>query len=152
MPEPFTQLKIDPVQLDLHVLSEAEQRELRSAAIRAARSAGWLPGKGRSGRPKQLFREDAQRFRQLKQELFQLQLAELPDDLRTLYDNTRLVDSVISDLADSTKFLSKLPQVRTSTEEAIPRPIVLARAVLGAVEGRLTVPACSVFIDSVQDI
>jgi hypothetical protein len=152
MPEPFTQLKIDPVPLDLHGLSEAEQERLRNAAIRAARSAGWLPGRGRSGRPAGLFRESAAKFRQLKQELFRLRPDELPEDLRTLHDNARLVDSAISDLADATKFLSKLPQVRTGTEEAIPRPIVLARALLTASEGRLSVPAFSLFIESVQEV
>src|SRR3954454_17194880 len=107
MPEPFTQLKIDPGQLDLRGLSGAEQGELRSAAIRAARSAGWLPGKGRSARPKELLQESVQEFKRLKQEVFRLPFEGLPEDLRTLYDNTRLIDSVISDLADSTKFLSK---------------------------------------------
>src|SRR4051812_8750786 len=152
MPEPFTQLKIDPVQLDLHGLSEAEQGELRAAAIRAARSAGWLPGRGRSGRPKELFQEGVQKFKRLKQEIFRLPSDELPEDLRTLYDNTRLVDAIISDLVDSTKFLSKLPQVRTGTEEAIPRAIVLSRALLFASGNRLTVPAFSLFIESVQEV
>ncbi|MFL6463047.1 MAG: glucoamylase family protein [Bryobacteraceae bacterium] len=152
MPEPFTQLKIDPVKLDLHGLSEAEQGELRSEAIRAARSAGWLPGKGLSGRPKELFRDSVQEFKRLKQAVFQEQPDELSEDLRTLYDNFRLIDAVISDLTDSTKFLSKLPQVRTSTEEAIPRAIVLARALLLASKNRLTVPAFSFFIESVQEV
>ncbi|MBV9223701.1 MAG: hypothetical protein JOY85_06720, partial [Acidobacteriaceae bacterium] len=143
MPEPSTQLKIDPVKLDLHGLSEAEQGELRTAAVRAARSAGWLPGKGSSARPRELFRESAQQFKQLKREIFGIQPDNLSDDLRTLYENFRLVDAVISDLADSTKFLSKLPQVRTSTEEAAPRAIVLARALLVASKNRLTVPVFS---------
>jgi len=152
MPEPSTQLKIDPVKLDLHGLSEAEQGELSTAAVRAARSAGWLPGKGSSARPRELFRESAQQFKQLKREIFGIQPDNLSDDLRTLYENFRLVDAVISDLADSTKFLSKLPQVRTSTEEAAPRAIVLARALLVASKNRLTVPVFSLFIESVQEI
>ena len=47
-----------------------------------------------------------------------------------LYDNLRLVRTAITDLEDSTKFLSKLPQVRTTDEEAIPRSLVLAQALL----------------------
>ncbi len=152
MPDLSTQIKVDPIKLDLRDLSEAEQRELRSAAIRTARSAGWLPGKGRSAGPKKLLRQSTQNYNQLEREIYQLPLDTLPEDLQTLYDNSRLIRTAIGDLADSTKFLSKLPQVRTGAEEAIPRAIVLARALLLASGNRLTVPVFSYFVESVQEV
>ena len=152
MPEPFAPIKIDGIKLDLHDLSEAKQGELRSAAVRVARSAGWLPGKGRSGRPKELFNESARNFRRLEREIYQIRSEDLSEDLRTLHDNFRLIHTAIGDLTDSTKFLSKLPQVRTGDEEGIPRAIVLARALLLASGNHLTVPVFAFFVESVQEI
>lgn len=73
-------------------------------------------------------------------------------DLRTIYDNLRLVRSAVADLQDSMKFLAKLPQVRTTEEQAVPRSIALARALVAASKNRLSVAAFTFFIEAVQEI
>src|SRR4051794_13091874 len=146
-----TPLILEPLQLDVSALSAEERTSLYEAAVRVARSSAWVSYRGRSARPREIFNAGAERFYKLERDLYRLKDA-VPENLTPLYENLRLVRAAITDLEDSTKFLSKLPQVRTANEEAIPRSIVLASALLRATGHHLTVPAFSYFLDAVQQI
>src|SRR4051812_7292538 len=146
-----TPIILEPLQLDVSTLSGEEKASLQEAAVRVARSSAWVSHRGRSGKPRETLNASAQRFYQLERELYRLKDA-VPENVRPLYENLRLVRAAIADLEDSTKFLSKLPQVRTGEEEAIPRSIVLGAALLRATRNRLSVPAFSYFLDAVQQI
>jgi len=152
MPEPSTELKAEPVPFSGANLSESERSQLRESAGRAARSAAWLPGKHRSAKPREIYRRSLRLFEKLQQELYGLRSAEPTEDLRALFENMRLVRTGVGDLEEATKFLAKLPQVRTASEDAVPRPVVLARALLDASQGHFNEPIFSFFIESVQDV
>ncbi len=132
-------------------LSDAEQNSLREHAMRAVRSCAWLP-KRHSGKAREMFVRGARQFSKLERELYNLRSGEPSEDLKLLYDNLRLVRAEVQDLQDAAKFLGRLPAVRTASEESIPRPIVLARALLAATKNRLTEVAFSFFIDAAQEI
>jgi cyclic beta-1,2-glucan synthetase len=151
MSEPSIQMHIEPEQAERYKLTSAEEAELREQASRAARSCGWLPGKRHSGRPREIFRNEARALAALERDLYNLKSDAPTDDLQWLYDNLRLVRTDIQDLTDSTKILAKLPLVRTSGEEVIPRCVVLARALVVATNYRLTEAAFSVFLEAVQE-
>ncbi len=152
MPEPLIEFKPDPARFDRLDLSAAERAGLREEAIRTARSAAWLPGRKRSSKPREIYRKSLKRFGRLERALYNLPTAEPSEDLKVLYDNVRLIRTGIGDLDDATKSLSKLPHVRTASDEAIPRPIVFARALLRVTGNRLTPPIFSFFIEAVQEI
>jgi hypothetical protein len=84
--------------------------------------------------------------------LYELRTPEPSDDLQWLYDNLRLVRSELQDLRDATRILAKLPQVRAVGEEAIPRCIVLGRALLAASDYRLSQAEFAFYIEAVQEI
>src|SRR3954471_2730014 len=151
MPQQET-LELKAPQFDWSSLSDLDRRDLRDAAARAARSGGWVSSSGRSAKPREIFRQSSRDFFRLERELYALRSGEPPFDLRTIYDHLRLIRASVADLEDAMKFLSKLPQVRTSEEQAVPRSIALARALMTASKGRLTVPAFSYFLESVQEI
>jgi len=146
------QINVEHAQVIGHELSDAEQARLREHATQAARSSAWLPGKGRSKRPRQIYRQCAARFSALERNLYSLRSGEPPDDVKWLYDNVRLLRSHLHDVADSTKPLGKLPQVRTARDESVPRCIVLARSLLSAIDNRLTEPAFAFFIEAVEQV
>ncbi len=152
MPESSMELKVDVAHSPPANVSEAEQSVLREYARAAARSCAWLPRRRHSGKPRDIFRKSAKRFSRLERELYNLRSGEPSEDLKLLYENLRLVRSEIQDLADGSKYLTKLSAVRTPDEESIPRPIVLARALLTATENRLTESAFSLFIEAVQKV
>src|SRR3954447_661431 len=151
MPQQET-LELKAPKFDWSSLSEQDRRDLRDAATRAARSGGWVASSGRSTKPREIFKQSSREFFRLERELYAMRSGEPPLDLRTIYDHLRLIRSSIADLEDSMKFLSKLPQVRTSEEQAVPRSIALARALMTAAKGRLTVPAFSYFLEAVQEV
>src|SRR5436305_12702595 len=131
MPQQET-LELKAPKFDWSTLTEEDQRNLREGALRAARSGGWVSGAGRSTKPREIFRPSSREFFRLERELYAMRSGERPFDLRTIYDPLRLIRASIADLEDSMKFLSKLPQVRTSEEQAVPRSIALARALMTA--------------------
>jgi hypothetical protein len=133
-------------------LGAAEQADLREHAIKTARACAWLPGKRYSGKPREIYRRNLRRLHILERDLYALRSGEPSDDLKWLYDNLRLVHADLQDLHDSTRILAKLPQVRTATEEAIPRCIVLARALLSAAKNRLTQPVFCLYLKAFQEI
>lgn len=152
MPEPTVPVTTTvplPEQLDI---TETERAELREEAIRAARSCAWIPGKRNSRKPREIFRKSAERLLRLERELYALRSGEPTEDVKWLYDNLRLVRTDIQDLEDRTKTLARLPLVRTPAEQAIPRSIVLARALVAATKHELTESAFTVFIEAAQQI
>src|SRR3954447_4276695 len=151
MPQQET-LELKAPKFDWSSLSEQDRRDLRDAAARTARSGGWVSSSGRSTKPREIFKQSSREFFSLERELYAMRSGEPSLDLRTIYDNLRLIRASVADLEDSMKFLSKLPQVRTSEEQAVPRSIALARALMSASKGRLTVPAFSYFLEAVQEI
>jgi cyclic beta-1,2-glucan synthetase len=133
-------------------LSPAEQEHLRHDAQIIARGCAWLPPSVRSGKPRELFRRNVKRLNLLEKDLYELKTEEPSDDLRWLYDNLRLVRTDLQDLHDGIRVLAKLPSVRTGTEEAIPRCIVLSRALLAATHNRLTEEAFTCYLEAVQTV
>ncbi len=152
MPESSMEVKADVTHLPPANVAEADESVLRKYAAAAARSCAWLPRRRHSGKPREMFRRSAKRFSRLERELYNLRSGEPSEDLKLLYENLRLVRTEIQDLADGSKYLTKLPAVRTPNDDSIPRPIVLARALLTATRNRLTEPAFSFFIEAVQEI
>ena len=153
MPDPISSAKVEDARTEPHLkLGEAEKALLREHAARAARACGWMANKRCARKPKELFRESARRLGALERELYALKSGEPSDDLQWLYDNLRLVRTDIQDLDSGTKILSKLPAVRTESEECVPRPVVLGRALLQATEFRLTEANFFFFIQSVEEI
>ncbi len=152
MPEPSIQLKVDAAPVPNLQLSDTEQTELRESAIRAARACAWIAGGHHSDRPRRIFRKSSARFSSLERELYKLRTGEPSEDLKALYDSLRLVRTDIQDLHESTKFLTRLPAVRTAADDSIPRCIVLARALLNATNNRLTEPIFSFFLEAVQEV
>jgi cyclic beta-1,2-glucan synthetase len=146
------QMNVEHAEPTGYGLSETEQARLREHAAQTARSCAWLPGKARSKRPREIYRRCAARFSVLERELYNLKSGEPPDDVKWLYDNVRLLRSQLHDVADSTKPMGKLPQVRTARDESVPRCIVLARSLLSATDNRLTEPAFSFFIEAVEEV
>jgi cyclic beta-1,2-glucan synthetase len=132
-------------------LTPAEQAELRERGVKAARACGWLPGKRRSQRARELLRDVSNRLAELSAELREFETAEPSADLRWLQDNLRLIRADLRDIEASAKSFSKLPLVKTVHEDAIPRCIVLARA-LASARLKLTEPAFSFFIDAVEQV
>jgi cyclic beta-1,2-glucan synthetase len=134
-------------------LSMEEQTRLRAHAHQTARACGWLPGQHHSSRPREIYRKSLKRLNALERELYDLRTPEPSEDLQWLYDNLRLVRSELQDLRDATRRLAKLPQVRTAgEEEAIPRCIVLGRALLTASDYRLGQPEFAFYMEAVQEI
>src|ERR1700685_708000 len=133
-------------------LSDAEQAKLREHASQAARSCAWLPGKRRSRRPREIYRQCAARFSALERDLYSLRPGEPSDDVKWRPANCRLFRADLDDVADPTKPMGKLPQVRTARDESVPRCLVLAQSLLSAIDKRLTEPAFSFFIESVEQI
>ncbi len=152
MPEPSSEINVEPVRAPGLELSEAEQADLRDHAIGAARSCAWLRGPRASSRPREIFLTSARDLSRLERDLYKLRSGVPSEDLIWLYDNLRLVRTDIQDLHESTKILAKLPLVRTPTEECIPRCVVLARALLAATGNQLSEPAFSFFIEAAQEI
>ena len=152
MPEPSTQIKPAETAITYAGLSDSEQSRLRQHAIQAARSCAWLPGAGRSRRVREIHKQCAARFSALSRDLYALRSGEPSEDLKWLYDNVRLVQTDLHEIAESIKPLAKLPLVRAAGDESIPRSLVLARALLSATGNVLTEPAFSFFIETVEEI
>lgn len=152
MPESSTQLKVNGPQLENANLSEGERNVLREYAVRAARSCAWLPHNRRTRRAREIFRDSARRLSRLERELYRLRSGEPSEDLKLLYENLRLVRTEIQDVDEAGKSLRKLPAVRTTQEDSIPRSVVLARALLAATKNRLNEAAFAFFIEAVQEI
>jgi hypothetical protein len=150
MSEPSRQLESPAaIEEDPERLTEAQRKRLTEAATSAARSSAWA-GKGRSRRPREIYKRSSAEFAQLERDLYALKADQPSDDLKWLYENTRLVQTDLQGLKEAMSLVSKLPSVRTATEERIPRAIILARAFLAANDYHLTEPALSFFIDAVQ--
>src|SRR5579875_2457205 len=151
MPEPSVDMRAESAQVEETGLTEAEKADLRERATQAARACGWLVGKRRSRRARELLEEVSERLTALEFELRRLKGREPSGDLRWLQDNLRLVRADICDIKAAAKFFSKLPLVRTMQEEAIPRCIVLARA-LAASPYALNEAVFSLFVDAVEQV
>ena len=111
-----------------------------------------MPGQHHSSRPREIYRQSLKRLNALERELYDLRTPEPSDDLQWLYDNLRLVRSELQDLRDATRTLAKLPQVRAAGEEAIPRCIVLGRALLAASNYGLSQAEFAFYLEAVQEI
>jgi len=129
-----------------------ERAELTEHAKQTAKSCAWLSGRSSSGRTSEIYRKSLRRLKTLERELYTLRSGEPSEDLRWLYDNIRLVHAELQDLSERAKGLGKLPAVRTAAEEAIPRCIVLARALLAAAKCRLTQAGLSAYLEAVQEV
>jgi cyclic beta-1,2-glucan synthetase len=152
MAEPSSEMKVDSAPPPGLELSETEQAELREQAIRTVRFCAWVRGKRYSSKPREIFLASATRLSTLERELYGLKSPEPSDDLTWLYDNLRLVRTDIQDLHEATKTLARLPLVRTSTDECIPRCIVLARGLLSATRNQLTETAFCFFLEAAQNV
>ncbi len=142
MPEPAP--KLDAAAL--------ERDALAGQARQTARSCAWLSGRSTSGRTREIHRKNLARLKALEQDLYNLRSGEPSEDLRWLYDNVRLIHAELQDLSDSVGGLARLPAVRTETEDAIPRCLVLARGLLTATKCRLTQAKVASYLDAVQEI
>lgn len=151
MPEPSVEAKINTGRAEEAGLTVAEQAELRARAVEAARACGWLSGRTRSRRAHALLHEVSGELGVLEHELRRYEGAETSADLRWLHDNLRLIQADLRDIESAAKTFAKVPLVRTTEEEAIPRCIVLARSFAAATQ-RLTEQAFSFFVDAVQQV
>lgn len=142
MPEPAP--KIDSAAVERDALAEQGRQ--------AARSCAWLGGRKTSGRTGEIYRKSLRRLRVLERELYNLRSGEPSEDLRWLYDNLRLVHAELQDLSDSVRGLAHLPAVRTESEDAIPRCLVLARDLLTASKCRLTQAKVASYLEAVQEV
>jgi hypothetical protein len=142
MPEPSQ--KLDSAAL--------ERARLGAHARQTARSCSWLSGHGGKGRSGEIYRQSLRRLKALEKELYGLRSGEPTEDVRWIYDNLRLVHAELHDLSEAVRGLGRLPTVRTASEEAIPRCVVLARGLLAATECRLTQANVSVYLEAVQEI
>lgn len=133
-------------------LTEAEKTVLRERARVAAQLCGWVGSRRSCSRPLEIFHESTRKLNELERDLFDLKTDQPSDDLQWMYDNLRLIRTDIHDLQSGSKILAKLPAVKTQTEECIPRPIVLSRALLEASEFRLSEDNFFFFIQSVEEI
>ena len=149
---PSAQVDNAPPQEERETLTAAEQEHLHHDAQIIARGCAWLSSKIRSGKPREIYRRNLKRLNVLERDLYSLQTEEPSDDLRWLYDNLRLVRTDLQDLHDGMRVLARLPSVRTGTEEAIPRCMVLGRALLAATHNRLTALAFNCYLEAVQTI
>ena len=152
MQEPSSQMNIEALcATPVPPLEEPERGRLTEAAREAARACGWTGGKcGR--RPRDLVRKSAAKLSDLERELFALKSEEPSEDLQWLYDNLRLVRADTQDLEGAAKILAKLPGTRTQNDECIPRPVALARALMVAVDFRLTEPGFFHFVQAVEEV
>jgi hypothetical protein len=131
-------------------LSENERESLREHARQTARSCAWL-GNSRSSKPREICRRSLNRLSELERKLYELKSGEPSDDLRWLYENLRLVHAELQDLRESMRSLTKLPAVRTATEDSIPRAIILARGMLAACNYKLSEENFSFYLEAVQE-
>jgi hypothetical protein len=151
MSEPTVQAKIEPARAEEPGLTPAEQGQLRERAVEAARACGWLPGKRRCRRARELLRQISTRLSDLEHKLREFESAEPSVDLRWLSDNLRMVRADLRDIGAAAKSFSNVPLCRTLHEDSIPRCIVLART-LAAANPRLTEPGFLFFVDAVQQV
>ena len=153
MTEPSTRIKVEAACAAPQLkLSEPEVAALREASAKAARLCGWAGKKGCGKRPRELYRRSAAKLTVLERELFRLKTDQPSNDLEWLYDNLRLVRADVQDLEGGTKILARMPAVKTQDDECIPRPVVLARALLEASNYRLTEASFYFFIQGVEEI
>ena len=129
-----------------------ERAALAEQARQTARSCAWLSGRTASARTGDIYRKNLRRLKMLERELYSLRSGEPTEDLRWLYDNLRLVHAELQDLGETVRGLARLPLVRTETEDAIPRCVVLARGMLSATKCRLTEEKVAAYINAVQEI
>src|SRR5579883_1470635 len=130
----------------------ASDSNLRAEAERAARSCSWISGKRKSRRPRTIYRDIRERITKLESELYALRSEEPSDDLRWLYDNFRLIRTDLESIHDSLRSVSKMPGVKTTEEDSIPRVIVLARALLAATGNKLNEKNFSEFVAAVEEV
>lgn len=128
-----------------------ERAELREQATKAARSCAWVSGRHHSRRPRELYKSATSRLRALERDLYELSSDAPSEDLRWLYDNFRLIRTDAQALREMMRLLGRLPVVRTSSDESIPRCIVLARSLLAATKFQLTEEAFTFYLDAVQE-
>jgi len=74
----------------------------------------------------------------------------LPDDLRWLYDNSRLLYAELRNTTEALKRTQKLPHVRNQKNQIVPRALALAEGFLDAVSCEFGEPAFTLFVDSIQ--
>ncbi len=129
-----------------------EREALAELARQTARSCAWLGGRTSSGRISEIYRKNLRRLKVLERDLYSLRSGEPTEDLRWLYDNLRLVHAELQDLSEAVRGLARLPVVRTETEDAIPRCVVLARGMLAATKCRLTQEKVAAYLNAVQEI
>jgi hypothetical protein len=149
MADPSVKLETKPAAQPLK-LSQQEREAMREHACQTARSCAWL-GNTRSSKPREICRRSLTRLNELERKLYALKSGEPSDDLKWLYENLRLVHSELQDLRDGIRSLTKLPAVRTATEDSIPRAVILARAMLAACNYKLTDEVFSFYLESVQE-
>ena len=121
--------------------AEQDRGDLRDAATRAARSGGWVSSNGPRPSRVRFSNKALDEFFRLERELYAMRSASrrwISHDLRPSASDSRF-DCRPRRLHEVSG--SKLPQVRTSEEQAVPRSIVLARALMTAQKAGLTVPA-----------
>ncbi len=133
-------------------LSESERAIRREQAIGAARACPWRSGVNPSSRPRPLYRTLRARLNALEAQVEALRDRELSDDLRWLVDNFRLIHTDLEAVHDALRPLSRLPGVRTSEEESIPRVLVLARSLLHAANDRIEQSILTDFIVAIEEI
>ena len=151
MPGTHTIVTVEPLALDLHDLSPAEQSQLREAATSAANAAAWLPAKSRSARPREILRAETREFHKVEAQLRRDISEDAPLDLRALHDNLRLIHAAIQDLEDASKSLAKLPLTRLNGD-TIPRAIALARKLVSAAHNHVTVAKFVCFVEAAQKV
>jgi len=152
MPEPSPKLDSAVRGATVETLAEAERTVLAEDAKRTAKACAWLSGRHSSGRPSEIYRKSLRRLKSLERDLYALCSGEPSEDLRWVYDNVRLIHAELQSLSEAIKNLRKLPTVRTPTEEAIPRCIVLARTLLAASKYRLSQVKLSAYLEAVQEV
>src|SRR5579875_1084866 len=135
-----------------NILEPSERERLRADAIRVARSYEWIGGERGVASTKDLLNRSAAQLNTLERRLNDLPTADRSEDLKSIYENLRLIHADIQDLESSVKVLGRLPGVGNFKGLSIPRSLVLARALITAVRNRLTEAAFSFFLEAVQEV
>ncbi len=131
--------------------AQVDDKVVRETATAVARGCAWLPKK-HTRRAHWRFKQELKRFRQVEARLYALDANELSKDLKALSENLRLIRADVRDLENGTKSLSRLPAVRTASEESTTRSVALADALLAACGFDFSESQFRSFIQAAQEV
>ena len=76
----------------------------------------------------------------------------VPDDVRWLHDNIRLIDMELHDLGEALKTLRKTPHVLTPSRQVLPRAAAVAEGYLASVQYQFSESSFAAYVRSFQQV